>query len=269
MGSNWRHSFIKPIFIIVAFCIFSAGAIFNAIGSEQDMILIPAGPFKMGSSDKDILWAAKRFHSESLDWYRDETPLHEVTLPGFKIDKFLVTVRDYEIYRQVTGKAAPREHDNARFNQPRQPIVALPWKEARDYCLWAKKRLPTEREWEKAARGTDARYYPWGNEADALNTNIRGKGDIYRYSNPVGAMPENASPYGVMDLAGNVWEWTEDWYQPHPGNQYDNDLYGEKFKVIKGGSWNSNLDLARGSVRGKAFPDDIKNYIGFRCVATN
>ena len=93
----------------------------------------------MGSSDKDILWAAKRFHSESLEWYRDETPLHEVTLPSFKIDKFLVTVRDYEIYRQVTGKTAPREHNNARFNQPRQPIVALPWKEARDYCLWAKK----------------------------------------------------------------------------------------------------------------------------------
>ena len=82
-------------------------------------------------------------------------------------------------------------------------------------------------------------------------------------------MPENASPYGVMDLAGNVWEWTEDWYQPHPGNQYDNDFYGKRFKVMKGGSWNSNLDLARGSVRGKALPEDIKNYIGFRCVATN
>ncbi|GIT64387.1 MAG: hypothetical protein Ct9H300mP23_00140 [Nitrospinota bacterium] len=72
------------------------------------------------------MWAAKRFHSESLDWYRDETPLHEVTLPGFKIDKFLVTVRDYEIYRQVTGKAAPREHEMQDLINPGNPIVALP-----------------------------------------------------------------------------------------------------------------------------------------------
>jgi len=268
MGSNRSRRFFRSIFI-AAFLAFIAGANINAIASDQDMILIPAGPFFMGSSENDIKWAAKQFHSESLDWYRDETPLHEVTLPDFKIDKFPVTVRDYERFREATGKPAPREHDNARFNHPKQPIVALSWQEAQDYCHWVKKRLPTEQEWEKAARGTDARYYPWGNEPDALNANIRGKGDTYRYSNQVGAIPENVSPYGVMDLAGNVWEWTEDWYQPHPGNQYENDLYGKQFKVIKGGSWHSNMDLARGSVRGKALPDQIKNYIGFRCVKTN
>jgi iron(II)-dependent oxidoreductase len=71
-----------------------------------------------------------------------------------------------------------------------------------------------------------------------------------------------------MDLSGNVWEWIEDWYQPYPGNKYDNDFYGETFKVIKGGSWNSNLDLARPAVRGKANPEDKKNYIGFRCVVS-
>jgi formylglycine-generating enzyme required for sulfatase activity len=233
-----------------------------------EMILIPEGPFSMGSSDEDILWAAKQFHSETLDWYRDETPAHSVTLPAFQIDKYEVTVGDYKIYMAATGKPAPREFDNARLNHPRQPVVSVTWQVAKDYCLWAKKRLPTEAEWEKAARGNDKRHYPWGNEPDALNANIRGKGDNYRNTSPGGKFPEGASPYGVMDMSGNVWEWMEDWLQPYPGNEYANDFYGERFKVIKGGSWDSNLDLARPATRGKALPNQKKNYIGFRCVAT-
>lgn len=268
MRFNRGRFLFMPVLIIAVF-LFVGVAERSAAASDQEMILIPAGPFFMGSSENDIMWAAKQFHSESLDWYRDETPIHEVTLSVFKIDKFPVTVRDYEAYLQATGKPAPREHENARFNHPLQPVVAITWENARDYCHWRKKRLPTEAEWEKAARGSDGRYYPWGNDPDPLNANIRGKGDIYRYTSQVGAIPENASPYGVMDLAGNVWEWTEDWYQPHPGNQYNNDLYGEQFKIIKGGSWNSNLDLARGPVRGKALPDQKKTYIGFRCVSSN
>ena len=234
----------------------------------SEMLLVPEGPFTMGSSEKDIQWAVKQFHSESMDWYRDETPAHEVTLPAFEIDKYEVTVSDYLFYMQDTGKPAPREFENSRLNHPQQPVVSIPWQSAKDYCQWAKKRLPTEAEWEKAARGTDARYYPWGNEPDALNTNIRGKGDNYRNTSPGGKFPEGASPYGVMDMSGNVWEWTEDWYQPYAGNKYPNKFYGERFKVIKGGSWDSNLDLARPAVRGKALPDSKKNYIGFRCVAS-
>ena len=134
MGVIWKYRI--PIFVISVLFIFST--VGQRMVLAEDMVLIPKGTFIMGSSDEDILWAAKQFHSESLDWYRDETPLHEVTLPDFKIDKFPVTVSDYEIYRDAKRKPAPREHDNGRFNHPRQPIVGLSWKEARDYCHWAK-----------------------------------------------------------------------------------------------------------------------------------
>lgn len=256
------------LFFLLVFPVLGPSVSGAAKAEAGEMILIPEGPFTRGSSDEDILWAAKQFHSESLDWYRDETPAHSVTLPAFQIDKFEVTFGDYAVYMGATGKPPPREFENLRLNHPRQPVVSVTWQDAKDYCHWAKKRLPTEVEWEKAARGTDKRHYPWGNEPDALNANIRGKGDSFRNTSPGGKFPEGASPYGVMDLSGNVWEWTEDWYQPHPGNEHANDFYGEQFKVIKGGSWDSNLDLARLAVRGKAYPDQKKNYIGFRCVAS-
>ena len=130
MGVNWKYKL--PIFVILVLFIFNI--VFQRQALADDMVLIPEGTFIMGSSDEDILCADKQFRSGSLDWYRDETPLHEVTLPDFKIDKFLVTVSNYEIYREATGKPTPREHDNGRFNHPRQPIVGLSWKEAREYC---------------------------------------------------------------------------------------------------------------------------------------
>ena len=263
-----KNSMFKLWFFLLMLTLLGIG--FSGVSKTEagEMILIPEGPFSMGSSDEDIFGAAKQFHSETLDWYRDETPAHNVHLPAFQIDKYEVTVGDYKIYMAATGKPAPREFVNARLNNPRQPVVSVAWQVAKDYCLWAKKRLPTEAEWEKAARGTDKRYYPWGNEPDALNANIRGKGDNYRNTSPVGKFPEGASPYGVMDMSGNVWEWMEDWLQPYPGNEYENDFYGERFKVIKGGSWYSSLDLARPATRGKALPNQKKNYIGFRCAAS-
>ena len=264
MGFKKKFHYVR--FFLIAFLFSGVFGVFKVSAGET--VLVPEGPFIMGSSEEDIQWAVRQFHSESLDWYRDETPAHTVTLPAFHIDKYEVTVGDYALYTEATGKPPPREFENPRLNHPNQPVVSVPWRQAKDYCLWAKKRLPTEAEWEKAARGTDARHYPWGNEPDALNANIRGMGDNYRNTSPGGKFPEGASPYGVMDMSGNVWEWTEDWYQPYLGNEYDNDFYGEKFKVIKGGSWYSNLDLARPAVRGKAFPDQKKNYIGFRCVTS-
>jgi formylglycine-generating enzyme required for sulfatase activity len=233
---------------------------------STEMITITPGEFTMGSSDKDILWAAKTFFSESLDYYRDETPSHTVNLQAYKIDVTEVTVGQYQSYMLQTGVPAPKFMDNDRFNDGNQPVVGVTCKDAAEFCETLSKRLPTEAEWEKAARGTDNRFYPWGNEPDETKANIRGKKDGYRYSAPVGLDLYGASPYGIRDMAGNAWEWTADWYQPHPGNTHPNDFYGEQFRVIKGGSWFSNMDLARIAVRGKSLPDRRYNYLGFRCV---
>ena len=233
---------------------------------STEMITIAPGEFTMGSTGKDIAWAAQTFFSESLDYYRDETPAHSVNLQAYKIDVTEVTMKQYRSYREQTGVPAPKFMDNERFNQDDQPVVGVSWQEAADYCATLGKRLPTEAEWEKAARGTDGRFYPWGNQPDETQANVRGKKDGFRYSAPVGVKTFGASPYGIHDMAGNVWEWTADWYQPHPGNTHPNDFYGEQFKVIKGGSWFSNMDLARIPVRGKSLPDRRNNFLGFRCA---
>jgi len=234
--------------------------------APSGMVLIPKGPFTMGSTQKDIQWVAEKFFSASLEWYLDETPAREVDLKAFYIDKYEVTNQEFLKFREAIPGRNPKFMDNPRFNKPRHPIVGIAWQEATDYCHWAKKRLPTEAEWEKAARGDDARYYPWGNEPDNTISNVRGLEDENRYTAPVGDYEESRSPFGVYDLAGNVWEWTADWYQPYVGNTQESDLYGTTLKVIKGGSWHSNMDLARSAIRGKAIPYQPQNYIGFRCA---
>lgn len=231
------------------------------------MVLIPEGVFTMGSSEEDILWVAKEFFSESLEWYRDETPLRKVYLGTFYIDKYEVTNAEFMQFRDKVQGPEPKFMDDPKFNKPSQPVMGITWQEALDYCKWLGKRLPTEEEWEKAARGTDARYYPWGSDPNPANANVRGLEDGNYYTAPVGDYDEEgASPFGVFDMAGNVWEWTMDWYQPYEGNQHENDLYGTTLKVIKGGSWQSNMDLARSPIRGKAIPDQRQNFTGFRCA---
>jgi len=266
MKYNKRAGVLLALWLAVGGVSQAAQAEVPAVLLEKQMIQVPAGKFVMGITPEEIDWVVEAFHSESREWYLDELPQHVVNQEAFLIDSHEVTFIEYMVYVKQTGASPPKHFDNPRFNGPRQPVVGIGWAEADAFCRWVGKRLPTEKEWEKAARGTDARRYPWGNEPEKARANNRGMLDNYRYTAPVGDFPEGNSPYGVMDMAGNVWEWTADWYKPYPGNEHANDMYGEKFRVIRGGSWSSNMDLARSSVRGKAAPDQRQDYIGFRCA---
>ena len=136
------------------------------------------------------------------------------------------------------GTLRPRHWENRKYpeGEDNLPVVYINWKDANAYCHWAGKRLPTEIEWEKAARGTDARIWPWGNVFDITKCNVEsweGSGP-----KPVGSYPQCVSPYGVYDMAGNVWEWTDSWYgDAYPGSTFTSDEFGQKFRVLRGGSW--------------------------------
>jgi len=219
------------------------------------MVLIPAGPFTMGSDTGG----------------EDEAPAHQVDLPAFKIDRFEVTNADFARFVEATGyqtdaeKAGStntwRSYAEGRDNHP---VVKVSWNDARAYCEWAGKRLPTEAEWEKAARGTDGRTYPWGNEYDPKKLNAKDSG--IRGTTAVGSYPEGASPYGLLDMAGNVWEWTADWYQGYPGSTYQSPYYGEQFKVLRGGGWFETAEFVRTTTRNANSVTAANDDAGFRCA---
>jgi formylglycine-generating enzyme required for sulfatase activity len=222
------------------------------------MVRIPAGEFTMGS-----------------DSYDDEKPVHMVNLGEYFIDKYETTNAQYAACVKAGKCTAPHEtksytrhsyYGNPEFAN--YPVIYVDWTQAKSYCEFAGKRLPTEAEWEKAARGTDGRTWPWGNnEPNDTLLNYNGKvGDTTK----VGSYPSGASPYGVMDLAGNVFEWVSSDYKAYPYKADDGreNLLSNNKKVLRGGSWFSGgfVISARAAVRFNGDPTDNSGILGFRCA---
>jgi formylglycine-generating enzyme required for sulfatase activity len=259
--------------------------------AEKDgmvMVYVPAGEFQMGSDANDALAECQKYRSDcKRDWFTDEEPAHSIYLDDYWIDQTEVT---NAMYSQCVeeGKCDPPSstksytrdiyYGDSKYND--YPVIYVSWNNAKTYCEWAGRRLPSEAEWEKAA-GWDEdsqsqRVYPWGNAFDSkvnfcdTNCSFEWKNpefdDGYADTAPVGTYPKGASFYGALDLAGNVWEWVADWYDVYPGgDEGASDNYGQTYRVLRGGSWNDNNYYVRAANRNWNYPADSSNDLGFRC----
>ena len=222
------------------------------------MVHVPAGPFEMGSTSGGS----------------DERPVHTVELSGYWIDKYEVTNAQYGAYVSTGGGAASKLTNDGTYNGPQQPVVGVSWNDAVGYCTWAGLRLPTEAQWEKAARGTDGRTYPWenGTAKCARAVMYEGGDGCGRGSGAwnVGSKPAGVSPYGAHDMAGNVWEWVADWYDSgyyavSPSSNPTGPSSGST-RVLRGGSWGLSAINLRAAVRDRLNPTSRINSLGFRCA---
>jgi formylglycine-generating enzyme required for sulfatase activity len=223
---------------------------------EVPMVAIPAGDFTLGS-DVGV-----------------ERPPHSISVGTFEIDMFEVTNEQFAEFVEETGYVTDAEKagdstpwQNYAEGKPDHPVVKVSWNDAQAFCEWAGKRLPTEAEWEKAARGSEGFVYPWGNEWATGKANTKEAG--HRGTTIVGSFPDGASPYGAMDMAGNVAEWTSDWFQPYPGypgGDSEAQYFGEKYRVIRGGGWFSDQELVRTTFRSASSVELANDDVGFRCV---
>jgi formylglycine-generating enzyme required for sulfatase activity len=232
------------------------------------MVYIPPGKFEMVSND---------FDRKKLT--------HEVYLDGYRIGKYEVTIKQYMKFVNETKSHYPEwleegsqyhiktggdDYYKKSVSDENSPILGISWEDARAYCEWLSKKtglnfnLPTEAQWEKAARGNDSRQYPWGEQGpDPILANF---GDNVGKTTPVGSYPEGASPYGLLDMAGNVWEWCSDWYGPYNTYYLKNPTGPDSgtMRVVRGGSWYSDAGRLRCAVRDGVDPSGRSCYVGFR-----
>jgi len=235
------------------------------------MVYVPAGTFTMGGADKVNAWAGC------------EQPAHKVTLKGYWIYKTEVTVAQYRKFCKATRRIMPRAPQWGWINS--HPMVNMNWNDALTYCAWARTKLPTEAQWEKAARGTDGRIYPWGNKFD--KSKCWTAENHATQTKPVGSFPSGASPYGCLDMAGNVWELCLGWIVDHPhwlwaigfhaGTTPDThhgytliansqNSPEDKFHAVRGGSWTYGADDCHTTSRNGTSQTDRNSFTGFRCV---
>lgn len=248
MNGRWRAcALAASLFTLAAQAAGLPNRITTSDGAE--MVLIPAGPFLMGSQNGAP----------------EESPPHGRHLSAFYIDCTEVTVAQYTAFLAATANAPP---PGCTSNPPPSirdlPITNIQWTDAMRYALWAGKRLPTEAEWEKAARGSDGRRYPWG-EVDATEHRNLDTGKL----RPVGSYPQGRSPYGCLDMSGNAWEWTADWFTAYPGAMSPSAHFGKHYKVIRGGAGEylyATANSGTASQRARLVPYGAHDFVGFRCV---
>lgn len=239
----------------------NAAAVRNALvmtpeARNDAMVAIPRGTFLQGSAEDDP------------DGRPEERPQRKVVLDAYFIDRTPVTAAEFKTYLDATGAAPPQQWDkfNDPKNAPDRPVIFVNWFDARDYAEWAGKRLLTEAEWEKAARGVDGRAYPWGDEPPTSKRAWFGEDE----PSSVGARPFGSSPWGVHEMAGNVFEWVADWYDPdyYADGPKDNPTGPSKGKkrVIRGGSFAHGKFALRCATRGRYAPDERRANHGFRCA---
>jgi rhamnose transport system permease protein len=218
---------------------------------------VPGGPFTLGSAAFEP----------------NETPTQGMELPTFFIDQFETTNAEYAQFVEATGYVTGAEEAGTKRNwrtyyeegKDNHPVVKVSYADAEAYCGWMGKRLPTEFEWEKAARGPDELVYPWGSSMDS--TRVNGKASGLRGTTAVGSFSSGASPYGVEDMAGNVWEWTSSPFVAYPGSTYQDPFYSPDLRVTRGGGWFDEPRQLRGSNRSAAAVETANDDLGFRCVS--
>lgn len=230
----------------------------TSASAPPGMVTVPAGEFIMGSNER----------------WDDESPEHISSTDAFHIDLYEVTNAEYKIFTDATKRETPYHwlEGNLPKGKEKHPVVYVSWFDAKAYCEWnGNKRLPNEQEWEKASRGEDGFTYPWGHEWTLDKSN-----NPYKHSTgtePIGSYPNGKSPYGLYDMSGNVWEWVDSYYLPHPGNTVHRAEYGDDKRLLKGGSWFDCLSYGCGlsaPTFNRSFftPEVRNNSFGFRCAKT-
>lgn len=269
---------------------------------DAAMVYVPAGYFLRGTTKA----TAEALRGQFGDVFGVETPQRSIYLSAYYIDKFEVTNRQYGRFLDAFNRGnlllhpdAPPDKDymptywrDSRLNGPDHPVTAVDWYDAYAYCRWAGKELPTEAQWEKAARGPDGLSYPWGNtwRADVSNNVESMFGDpilddrqwvlllgnldldaMTVFTQPVGSFPQGVSPYGAYDMGGNLWEWArdryiKDYYHAAPSHDPLGPTEESPYRVLRGGCWSSHRGKIRAAYRNYDLPADRHLEIGFRCV---
>lgn len=249
------------------------------------MVYVPAGEFKMGSDDKEVDRALQLCRAYGANcnrrYFSVEQPAHVVALDDFWLDKTEVTHRQYRQCKEAGACSELGCQGESESGNGEQPAVCVTGSQAAAYCKWVAGRLPTEAEWEYAARGAEGTRYPWGDEFDgarlnycdancALDKRDKAFDDGFVRSAPVGSYPKGASWVGALDMAGNVWELAADWNGEYSAERQINPtgpLSGDR-RVVRGGSWNASPDHVRSALRNHVGADEFVNQVGFRCAVS-